>query len=860
MFNKTIITILMIITAIGAQSTSSLAEPTDKLSLGIDMFDHQLFNLAAHQFREYIHQNPTASDLDLAQFYLAHCDQSLGNYHQAIQEYRDLLITYPGSSLVDAGWLELSRCYMKKGDEASAEEALRKALSLPMKKEVNFAAHSELGTLLYNQNQFEQAVSVYLRLMEANPDLNKTAWERYRLAQVYITLEDYQKAIVQLELIDSSEPHPLLKALTNYHLAHCRAALGQLEEALGILDYDQLFPEEMLSHKLFLQASLQVALNEYPQALETLNELIEARDSMSPQVPILQDPTITTEDIRIISAWLDFQLGDHISAEAKLAEVYSQAKDADTQAQTLFLIGYLSYQRENYPFALEYFAKFASDFPHHPYLVQAIYYRGWCHYKMEDYEQARDIFSTLLAQNPQIEESPYFAFLVGECDYKTKRYQRAMEDFELFTRNYPQSSLYLHGFLRTADCLFQLGENEQAVDHYRDFIDKYPQSDITPLAYWNLGRAYNNLGQTEEMRDVYIEFITNFPDHELADDSALAMVRSLYLEGKYELCIGWVDDFTDRLPKSDFAPKMLWYKGKSLYDLTRYDSAMKVFVYIHKNYSATIVGQDALYYTYLTDQKLGKYSNPLTASVAFLNEHPQSSLAPKVKILVAQYYSDERNFSYATKLLKEILSEEEDIGILREATEKLADIYKRQGMDIDAAEVYVWLAERMKRSPSRYDYLLKAAGLYNQGGLAEEAIDIYQVLLDEIPHDPRISTVLYNLGLIYKDLRMFESAQVILDKLVREWQSSKEYLLGCFQLAFVYQYLADLPNAIKYHKIVTYNAGADLAVQSMYWVGKCYYDLREFPSAEEWLKRLVREYSTHTAWVNKADALLEKIY
>ena len=837
---------------------ASVADSTDFLSLGIDLFNHRLYNLASQQFQKYIHLNPTASDLDLSQFYLAHCDQSLGNFTQAIQEYRNLLITYPGSSLLDAGFLELSRCYMSLGDEKNAEKALRKALSLPLKKETNFSAHSELARLLYKKNQLDEAVYIYRQLLTTYPDITQSCWEIFRLAQVYIAQSDYSSALKTLQSITENNSPPLLKSLAFYYQARCLGALGESQKALDILSDENIFTDQIQIPRLFLLFCTQVKLNDLSSAKSTLERLQSSQELSPVSDGGLLDYRESEDHLRVLSAWLDFKLGNYINAESSLAQLYSQTAETEPRAQALFLIAYLNYVNGNYPFALEYFSKFSKEYPQHQLLIQARYYQSWCLYKIGEYQKAKDSFSLMLTDYPH--ESPFWGFLIGECEYKTKDYRQALKSFQVFTDSFPESSLFLDGLLRIADCHFNLGEYEQAVTVYQNFIVEHPDSSITPNAYFNLGNTYRQLGKTSEMRKIYYQFIRNFPENNLADDSALTIVKSLYSEKDYTGCIASVDELLDILPAGELSYNILWYRGKSLYDLGKYENALEVFQRIFKNSPPNPIAQDALYSTYLTNQKLGKYPDPLSASEAFLNEHPESSLAPRVKILVAQYYADERNYNYAEKLLEEILSGNYESSILTEASQKLADIYRRQGMYVDAAEVYVKLAGRVKGSSERYDYLLSAAGLYVDGGLTEEAIDTYQVLLNEIPTDPRISLVLYNLGLIYKDLHMFESAQVILEKLVREWPTSNEYVLGCFQLAFVNQYLGKLTEAIKYHQIVVEKGSSDLAVQSIYWMGQCYYDLNDFAKARVWLKQLIQQYPTYTAWVNKANALLEQIY
>lgn len=838
----------------------ALADATNFLSLGIDLFNHHLYSLASQQFQKYVHLNPTASDLDLSQFYLAHCDQSLGNFTQAIQEYRNLLITYPGSSLLDAGFLELSRCYMSIGDEKNAEKALRKALSLPLKKETNFSAHSELARLLYKKNQLDEAVYIYRQLLTTYPDITQSSWEIFRLAQVYITQGNYSDALNTLQLITESNSAPLLKSLAFYYQVRCLGALGEFQKALDILSDENIFTDQIQIPRLFLLFCTQVKLYDLSSAKSTLERLQSLQELSPISDGGLLDYGESTDHLQVLSAWLDFKLGNYINAESSLAQLYSQTADTELRTQALFLIAYLNYVNGNYPFALEYFEKFTKEYPQHQLLIQARYYQGWCLYKMEEYQKAKDSFSLMLTDYPQITESPFFGFLVGECEYKTKDYRQALKSFQVFTDSFPESSLFLDGLLRIADCHFNLGEYDQAVTVYQDFIVEHPDSSITPDAYFSLGNNYQQLGKTSEMRKTYYQFIKNFPKNNLADDSALAIVKSLYSEKDYSGCIASVDELLGILPASELSYNILWYRGKSLYDLEKYENALEVFQRIVNNSPPNPIAQDALYSTYLTNQKLGKYADPLSASEAFLNDHPESSLAPKVKILVAQYYADERNYNYAEQLLQEILSGDYDSSTITEASEKLADIYRRQGMYVDAAEVYLKLAGRVKGSSARYDYLISAAGFYVDGGLTEEAIDTYQLLLDEIPTDPRISLALYNLGLIYKDLHMFESAQVILEKLVREWPTSNEYMPGCFQLAFVNQYLGKLTEAIKYHQIVVEKGSSDLAVQSIYWIGQCYYDLNDFAKARVWLERLIQQYPTYTAWVNKANALLEQIY
>jgi tetratricopeptide (TPR) repeat protein len=838
----------------------SVADSTNFLSLGIDLFNHHLYNLASQQFQKYIRLNPTASDLDLSQFYLAHCDQSLGNFAQAIQEYRNLLITYPGSSLLDVGFLELSRCYASIGDQPNAEKALRKALSLPLKKETNFSAHSELARLLYKKNQLNEAANIYRQLLTAYPNAAQSPWETFRLAQVYITQNDYSSALSALQAITADNSPPLLKSLALYYQARCLGALGEFPKALEMLSDESIFADKIQIPRLFLLFCLQVKLNDFSSAKTTLDRLQSTLElSPVPESGIL-DYQENADQLRVFSAGVDSRLGNYIDAESCLAQLYSQSPNTQTRAQALFLIAYLNYVKKNYRFALEYFEKFAKEFPDHQLLVQARYYQGWCLFKMGEYRKAKDSFSLLFTDYPQISESPSFAFLIAECEYKTNDYALARKSFQDFAESFPESNLYLDGLLRIADCHFNLGEYDKAISVYQNFIANYPDSPITPDAYFGLGNAYQQSNNTSEMRQVYYQFIKRFPDNDMADDSALAIVKSLYAEKDYSGCIDSVNELLGILSSDELLYNILWYRGRSLYDLGKYNSALEVFQRIARDSPPNPIAQDALYSTYLTNQKLGKYPNPLSASEAFLNEHPGSSLAPKVKILVAQYYADDRNYNYAEKLLQEILSASSDSSILADASQKLADIYRRQGMYVDAAEVYKKLAERTKGSSERYDYLLSAAGLYTDGGLAEEAIDTYQVLLDEIPNDPRISLVLYNLGLIYKDLHMYESGQVVLEKLVHDWPKSNEYILGCFQLAFVYQYLGKPAEAIKYHQIVVEKGSSDLAVQSVYWIGQCYYDMNNPAKAKAWLEQLVQNYPTYTAWVNKANALLEQIY
>jgi len=85
------------------------------------------YGQAIGEFSEILMVAPESEWADNAQYWIGECYYGLGNYEQALKEFRKVL-SYPESEKDDDASFKIALCYIKLGDDEMAREALRKFL------------------------------------------------------------------------------------------------------------------------------------------------------------------------------------------------------------------------------------------------------------------------------------------------------------------------------------------------------------------------------------------------------------------------------------------------------------------------------------------------------------------------------------------------------------------------------------------------------------------------------------------------------------------------------------------------------------------------------------------------------------
>ncbi len=109
------------------------------------------YQLALEGFREYLSRFPKSELAVNAQYWLAECFYAQGMYHQAFDEFQQVILQYPQGTKVPAALLKMGYSANKMGNKNTARKYLQMVIQNYPKSEEAGLANIQLQTALTNE-------------------------------------------------------------------------------------------------------------------------------------------------------------------------------------------------------------------------------------------------------------------------------------------------------------------------------------------------------------------------------------------------------------------------------------------------------------------------------------------------------------------------------------------------------------------------------------------------------------------------------------------------------------------------------------------------------------------------------------
>lgn len=152
------------------------------------------------------------SNMFEAHLALARLYKEQGNYELSTIRYRLAIENHPLDSTI---WTELGQVYQAMGDDAKAENAFRKALSISTDEVDSSNPHMQLGLEYLNRKDYEKAIEELGKAVKIDP---KNEVVHYRLGTAYLNLGEIKRT--------SGQEKEAVK--------YFKSAIGPLQKALAL--------------------------------------------------------------------------------------------------------------------------------------------------------------------------------------------------------------------------------------------------------------------------------------------------------------------------------------------------------------------------------------------------------------------------------------------------------------------------------------------------------------------------------------------------------------------------------------------------------------------------------------------------
>ena len=524
----------------GAKKYLSRVENSEKYGsqakyyIGYMAYEGDDYNKASNYFEQVSDNEKYKDGLS---YYQADLNFKLGNFEKAIELAKEQL---PISNDTEVSELSkiIGESYFNLEQYAEAIPYLKAYKG--KRKRWNNTDYYLLGYAYYKQNDFENAISEFNKIIDGNNAVAQNAY--YHLGESYINVNKKQEALNAFR--NASQMDFDLKIQED-------AWLNYSKISYEIGNPYQSVPQVLAGY-----------LNKYPDT--GYKEEIET---------LLIDSYITSKNYK---------------EALKLLEGKKSFENKAAYQKVAFYRGVELYNETQYLEAESFFDKSIAEPRDDKYLARAIFWKAETDYNLTNYEDALVGFKQFQASRqasgtPEIKNIDYN---LGYTYFKQKNYTRATEYFQKYISNTSEDKLRLNdAFLRLGDSYFVSSEYNKAINAYQRAIK---MNQIEPdYAFFQKAISYGYIGQGATKLKELEEFINAYKRSPLRDDALYELGNSYVKNGEEDKAMRLYDQLNKEYRSSPYTSKALLRQGLVYYNSGKNEEALSKFKNVANNYPGT---------------------------------------------------------------------------------------------------------------------------------------------------------------------------------------------------------------------------------------------------------------------------------
>lgn len=459
-------------------------------------------------------------------------------------------------------------------------------------------------------------------------------------------------------------------------------------------------------------------------------------------------------------------------------------------------------------------------------------------------------------------------------------YSKAADEFKQFLDQHKEHQLAISANYYWARSRAKADSVNTTV-YFEEFIHDYPYSDYSSRFLFDLGNKAAQKNQFTEARDYYQRALKVGLN---GDDSARAyywMAEAEANNGNEQQARKYFMTLADEYPRSKWAPKALYARGRLYLSEGKYDSSTVAFEVLKERYPnnemtrriGTALGE--AYY------QQGKYQKAIE-TLKNAMPHLDGELESKAVYLIAESYNYLENYDEASNYYRRYIK-------LNKGTKKERAAHYGLGWVYNKQEIYHWAADEFAKAAKGTDEIGRKALYYKAvneklGSKYSEAIKTFREFGERFRKGMWVEEAYYEWAVTsYQTGRYSEAIEVLLP-LVRsdrelDWKGKVYTLLGeayfankeytralqafdaaekstdidpavkrqaRFQKAWVqYSNQAYKPAQPIFESLHKQAPNTKLGKEALFWSADSYYHMRDFGPASSQFAQFIQQYPDH---------------
>ncbi|MFZ5516491.1 MAG: tetratricopeptide repeat protein [Candidatus Zhuqueibacterota bacterium] len=543
------------------------------------------FDAAIAAMNELITAYPENQQTPLAYLQIARIHFDRKDYAQAISAFLSLLQNAKDGDVIDKNSIhfELGQCYR---DSKQPDQAIAAFNNVEKGSDYFAVANSEISELYLQQGNFEQAEQVLRQVLDATTEPGKQAEVHYYLARLYVSAEQFEKAIPEFDLAIQGLQKP--EILQSALFGRGAIQMQTVQYTSAIADFERLLAMPLVLPELKSKAMRRLVTcylksGDPQKSLESAHSFVDNAKSKSDRT-----------DGLLALAQAHFELAQYEDGIRVADEIIATAEDEEHLVQAYFLKGNCYLNLKQFSQGTDAYQTALNKFPNSAFIPEVAFQLGVAYYNSEDFEKAAATFSGVTQRVSSGENRLFALYYRGFCLMRLGQWSDARSAFGTIVAEFPRRNEAAESAYQIAESYFNERNYEQAIEAYNDVKRKFPESRYAALSMYNSGWGYIQNNQQDQGIEVFKQLITAYPDSAYAIDALFTIGDWHYNNKRYDDATKTYQQLIERYPDSELAEKARGHVDElaQIHSYNEYEKASILFD--EKKYPEAIVAFESV--------------------------------------------------------------------------------------------------------------------------------------------------------------------------------------------------------------------------------------------------------------------------
>jgi tol-pal system protein YbgF len=557
---------------------------------------------AEQVFADVVRREPRGAFADNALYELGLLQYEAKAYGTARSSLDRLVREYSASDVLTEAYRMLGETLLAQDSLAEAARAFRSASSREGPEDVVLEALFQDGWTHYTLKKFEESTSRLALFLKRAPNHPRAGEAYFWLAEGLYQRGRFGDAAANYNKVVTAFPGSgkLVDAL--YGLGWSRTKLGEFAAAAKV--FEEITAKHPASRYAF-DAYLRLG-----DACFSLKEYARAAAAYRSAVRLFgKEPGLDYAIMQL--ARVNVKGGAPDKAITEYENLLARFPSSDLCDDARFGIGWVYFQRKDYPKAIAEFRKLVAAYPKSELAARATYTIGDAYYNQKDYASAVAAYREVLTRWPA---SPSLSDAINGMQYcyvLLGREEEAVRVIDAFVAANMANPMADRLAFKKGDLFFGRKRFDQAVKEYRSFLQKFPSSSLVPDAHFWIGRSLQGMDKPAEAAQAYQTVVAQYGSSPVASPALLELGLLYADQRKYADAVSTFERLERSYPGTEPALRAAYEKGavyEASGDRTRAAAEFAAMASAHKG---SVYGDRSAIALGLTDRAQGRIPEAL---------------------------------------------------------------------------------------------------------------------------------------------------------------------------------------------------------------------------------------------------------